>query len=91
MRPRRTHESNYVFRLKGGNEDQDLWVQRQPIDDNVLGLMPGITSVWVPSNEERAAIAAGENIELTIVGNQQPPVVVGTTAVAIGKGPHDHS
>lgn len=83
MRPRRTHASNVVFRLAGGNEDNDLWVDRG-IDGS--GYMT-LSSVWVPTDEERARIAAGENIMLTIWGAAQPPVAIGVTDVPLGKAP----
>lgn len=42
MNPRRTHESNFVFRLEGGTEDNDLWVHRGLDEDQI----PVICSVW---------------------------------------------
>ena len=41
-----------------------------------MGELPVMKSVWVPSPEERAAIAAGGNIVLLIVGVGHPPVQV---------------
>lgn len=83
MKPRRTHASNTVFRLAGGNEDNDLWVHRA-IDGQ--GYMT-LTSVWVPTDEERERIAAGENIELVIWGAAQPPVAMAVTDIELGKPP----
>ena len=40
-------------------------------------------SVWVPSPEERAALAAGANIALTIVGIAHPPVRVALANVEV--------
>jgi hypothetical protein len=74
VKPRRTPTSNFVFRLEGGTEDNDLWVRRD-VEDGI----PTINSVWVPSDEERAAIAAGANLELTVWGQGTPPVALRTT------------
>lgn len=83
MKPRRTHESNKVFVLPGGNEDNDLWVTlAADEDENTV-----ICSTWEPTNEERAAIADGANIELVIWGSGQPPVAMRTSTVALGKAP----
>ena len=78
MLPRRTHASNGVFGLEGGNEDNDLWVQ------NVNGT---IRSVWVPTDEERLAIADGANIELVVHGQGHPPVNMNVVRIPLGKKP----
>jgi hypothetical protein len=67
LRPRRTHDSNTVWRLAGGTEDNDLWAQNLP-DGRVI-------STWVPTDEQRARIAAGANIDLCVWGGQ-PPVAL---------------
>ncbi|CAB4906420.1 unannotated protein [freshwater metagenome] len=85
MRPRRTHESNAVYRLPGGTEDNDLWTVRA---ENANGEAI-VQSTWVPTDQERAAIADGENVLLTIWGHAHPPVAVGTTAVPLGARPTD--
>jgi hypothetical protein len=81
MRPRRTHESNQVFRLVGGTEDNDLWVTRTVTEDGA----PVICSTWEPTDDERAAIADGANVELIVWGDGTPPVAMSTTTVALGK------
>jgi hypothetical protein len=82
-RPRRTHESNHVFRLPGGTEDNDLWVLKtEDVDGN-----PCIRSVWEPNDEERAALARGDNIYLVTWGNGTPPLAMGVTDVPLGKAP----
>ena len=80
MKPRRFKGANTVFRLVGGTEDNDLWVERAP-----EGGEPTITSVWEPTDEDRAAIAAGANIELTVRGEGTPPVGMRTTTVELGR------
>lgn len=79
MRPRRTPHSNKVFRLPGGNEDNDLWVE-------VGGEPPAtITSVWELSYEERLAVINGAHIELTVYGGGTPPVALRVTDQPLGK------
>lgn len=75
MKPRRTPTSNRVFRLPGGTEDNDLWVRE---DQDEVGA-PLICSVWVPTDEERRAIARGDNIELAVWGTGTPPVSLAVT------------
>lgn len=84
MKPRRTHESNRVYRLEGSTEDNDLWVTETFCSEQPG--VPVILSVWEPTADERARIAAGENIELAVWGGQ-PPVALQLTAVALGKAP----
>lgn len=67
LRPRRTWASNQVFRLPGGNEDNDLWVH---VDDDRL------VSTWVPTDEQRQAILDGANIDLHVWGAGMPPVAL---------------
>lgn len=77
LKPRRTHLSNLVWRLEGGNEDNDLWT----VTDGET-----VRSTWVPTDEQRARIAAGENIELVVWGGQ-PPVVMRLDSTPIGAPP----
>lgn len=86
MKPRRTHHSDKVFRLPGGTEDNDLWATVYPADANSG---PALGSVWVPTDEERQAIADGENIELIVWGTGHPPVAMRTTDVEIGRAPDE--
>jgi hypothetical protein len=79
MKPRRTHDSDVVFRLEGGNEDNDLWVT--VYDDPAMAL----GSVWVPTDEERKRIAEGANIELIVWGEAHPPVTLVTNSTPLGK------
>jgi hypothetical protein len=82
VKPRRTYDSNFVFRLLGGTEDNDLWVERRNSSQG-----PMISSVWEPTKEERQAIAHGANLELFVWGDGHPPVAIGTTHVPLGKPP----
>lgn len=85
MKPRRTHYSNTVFSLMGGNEDNDLWLYRDTEDPNETLLR----SCWVFSDEERQAIADGWNIELVIWGDQHPPVALGVVNYPLGAPPKE--
>jgi hypothetical protein len=84
MKPRRTPNSNKVFRLPGGNEDSDLWVEQGP----VLG-STALKSTWELDDEERKAIAQGANIELVVWGFGTPPVSLAVTFTELGKGTTD--
>lgn len=81
LMPRRFHSANVVWRLEGGNEDNDLWAMNHEIDDT-----PAVTSVFVPTPSQRADIADGHNIALTVLG-KQPPIMVRLTDEPIGKAP----
>lgn len=72
MKPRRTIHSDMVLSLPGGTEDNDLWAQR----DQYVDGSPLIRSCWVPTDDERRAIAAGANIELIVWGIRHPPVAM---------------
>lgn len=73
MRPRRTATSNAVYRLAGGNEDNDLWVERtRDASGN-----PVLISVWQLTLTERIAIADRATIELYVWGTGTPPVALG--------------
>lgn len=79
MKPRRTVESNRVYRLAGGTEDNDLWVT---VTEDVDGVAC-VASAWEPSPEERQAIADGANVGLVIWGLAHPPVAIITTDVEL--------
>lgn len=71
MIPIRTARSNFVYR--GPTPDVgDAWVRRGGSDR-------GVYLVWQPSDEERAAIAAGDYIELGIFVEPIPPVSLNVT------------
>jgi hypothetical protein len=70
--------------LPGGNEDNDLWALNHEVDDAVSGVTPAVTSVFVPTDEQRQQIADGMNIALTVLGGQ-PPVMLRVTDEPLGK------
>lgn len=82
LRPRRTHVSRKVYRLPGGNEDNDLWVEEATSTDG--GMV--VCSVWELTPEDRALVAAGANVEVLIHGGQ-PPMGVALTSVPLGRCP----
>jgi hypothetical protein len=86
VKPRRTHYSNQVFRLMGGTEDNDLWLMRDE-----QGGTPLLRSCWVPTDEERTAIAEGSNIELIVWGGGHPPVAMGVVSYPLGAAPKGNS
>jgi hypothetical protein len=79
VKPRRTVRSTTVFRLAGGTEDNDLWVEPR-VDESER---PVLSSTWEPSPQERVAIAGGQNVELLVWGAGTPPVAVSVTDVEI--------
>lgn len=80
MKPRRTPESNRVFSLEGGTEDNDLWLEAMKCTDGA----PKLVSVWEFNDEEREAIAAGAQIELHVWGNGHPPVALAVAHRQLG-------
>jgi hypothetical protein len=83
MKPRRTHRSNHVFVLPGGNEDNDLWVTvGKDTEDQIV-----LESVWELTYEEREAIYNGANVRLAIWGTGQPPVALAVTDEPLGRAP----
>lgn len=83
MRPRRTHDSNSVFSLPGGTEDNDLWLRKVRDSDGDIILC----SCWVPTEAERKALAAGHNVELIVWGEAHPPVAMRVVSYPIGAPP----
>jgi hypothetical protein len=83
MRPRRTHDSNCVFSLEGGTEDNDLWLRK--VRDQDGGIV--LCSCWVPTDDERAQIAAGANVELIVWGEGHPPVAMRVVTYPLGAPP----
>lgn len=82
MKPRRTHTSDRVFRLEGGNEDNDLWV-------TTYHETPALGSTWEPTAGERDAIARGANIELITFATAHPPIAMRLSPYALGRAPND--
>lgn len=83
MKPRRTHTSDGVLRLIGGNEDSDLWYELVQ-DDNGN---PAIETIWEPNDIERKAIANGSSVRLIVWGTSHPPVAVGVSGAPLGRAP----
>jgi hypothetical protein len=78
INPRRFASATTVWELAGGNEDNSLWALNHEVNDEVLGVARAVTSVFVPTDEQREQIANGVNIALTVIG-RQPPVMVRLT------------
>lgn len=57
--------------------EHSLWTYYETFEDESLGgEAQAIVSVWVPSFEEREAIAAGANIRLISFSRRTPPVTM---------------
>jgi hypothetical protein len=82
VKPRRTPNSNQVFHLPGGNEDNDLWVERTVSEQG-----PCLRSVWELTADERRRVADGENVYLVVWGTGTPPVALGVTDDPLGAEP----
>ncbi len=76
MRARRTEFTDRVINKPGGTDDDILWAYFLPGDSpqNIA-----ICSVWVPTDDERERIAAGENIRLGVHSSAHPPVTMDLT------------
>jgi hypothetical protein len=70
----------------GGNEDNDLWLFRERDSDGTK-----LRSTWVPNDEQRKAIAEGQNIELIVWGESHPPVSLLLCNYPLGKPPEERS
>lgn len=81
MKPRRFPAANKVFRLDGGTEDNDLWVEQGEFNDGTQF----VRSVWTLTSAERYRIADGQNITLTVIGPGTPPVMIAVTPEQPGK------
>jgi len=85
MKSRRTHNTNIIHTLPGGNEDNDLWAYYMKDSEGKTV----ICSIWEPTPEERQQIAAGHNIRLVVWGKQTPPVNLELTDEILGKAPDE--
>lgn len=85
MKPRRTWFTNRVFRLPGGNEDNDLWTYQTETEDGHVVTC----SVWEPTPEERIKLMNGECVRLIVWGQGMPPVAIDTTDEPLGRPPRD--
>lgn len=63
-----------VFRLTGGTEDNDLWLEKMEEAGKTC-----LRSVWVPTPEERKLLAKDHNVELIVWGDSTPPVAIAVT------------
>lgn len=75
MKPAHTEHTNRTYKLRGGTDENDLPTYQHFTQSGHL-----ITSsVWVPTDAQRKAIADGENIRLNIFGNRIAPCAIDTT------------
>lgn len=87
MRAVRTRTSNRRYELSGGT-DANVLPARVGDHAGADGIvapgdptyhLPYLLTTWVPSDDERAAIAVGRNLELVILGGSLPPLALGVT------------
>lgn len=74
MKPAHTDQTHLTHVLAGGDERNDL-PSYVTVDAQQRQV---IVSTWVPTDEERQAIADGANIELMVWGERTPPVALST-------------
>lgn len=69
MRHIKTNNTDKVFKLEGGTEENDLHVET-----GVSEYGPKLTSTWLPDEEDLAMLNAGGGVELVVWGTGHPPV-----------------
>lgn len=67
MKPIKTNHTDKVFKLIGGAEENDLWVDADRQQKT-------LTSTWHPDESDLAILNAGGSIELCVWGFGHPPV-----------------
>lgn len=75
MKPVKTEHTTTTIKLRGGTDENDLPAYAQP--DGHGGRV--ICSVWKPTDDEREAIAKGENLRLAVWASGMPPVAIELT------------
>lgn len=71
MNPIQTADTNTVFTLPGGTEENNLPLNKTIRDGYNVNI-----STWQPSDDERAILADGGNVELMVYGIAHPPVSI---------------
>lgn len=82
MRPKHHPSNNDVLLPPAGatpEQVKPLLITRVRYNDG----MPGVWSFWQPSDAERQAIAAGASIQISVLGNTHPPLLVGVDGVDV--------
>jgi hypothetical protein len=80
MHPTQHPTNNDVLRAPAGasiEECRPLAITRVQYTDGT----PGVWSYWQPTEAERAAIAAGASVRLTVIGATHPPLWIGVDGV----------
>lgn len=79
MKPMGFDDANVTYVIEESPADTKLPVRVTTMEDAALGAVTVIISLWELDDAEREVIARGGNVELTVVGEGQPPVVLGVT------------
>lgn len=67
-----------VYRLAGGNEDNDLFADvTQPCEEVPTGI---VTSYWLPDESELGVLLRGGHVELAVYSVPPPPVALGVVS-----------
>lgn len=80
MKPIESARTNFTYLAPAGMRDCDPMPCTRESDGRVV-------SVWEPTREERAAIAAGSNIELHVWQQPPPPVGMALSPAPAPPGP----
>lgn len=82
MQPSHFRQANLVLKAPPGEEEnvQDLHVFHNR-DENT------VSSLWIPSDEEREIISNGGGVLVSVWGHSHPPIFVGAAALEYG---HHH-
>lgn len=83
MKSERTQSCDFVWKLPGGDESNDLHGYHT-MDEYGNMICVGI---FVPTDEERQKIAAGENIGVAVWGKTVPPMTVIIDDAPLGPPP----
>jgi hypothetical protein len=77
MKPAHTAEVNAMFKLEGGDESNNLPLQKAITLDGEAVLV----SRWELSSDERQAVQNGALVRLVVWGTETPPVALGVEGV----------
>lgn len=80
MNPIKFNEMTHTFTAP---PDHDSVLHGEIADLPVMDDGIALTSVWMPSDEERDIIAKGGAVTVSIMGRTQPPIAIGAVKIAV--------